>query len=147
QEIRCLAFLNHPASMNAGGLASALDALMSGFGKRTGFRVTCRVSGEPAPHDGAASFTLLRIAQEALVNVHRHAHATAVDVRLKRLGNFLGLSIADNGVGMPSSNELACRGGVGVQGMRFRVEKLGGRFAITNLEHGTRITAIVPMAE
>jgi len=146
QEIRSLAFLNHPMRLDPSGLASALQALMAGFGKRTGYRVTFKVVGDQPLPDRATSMTLLRVAQEALVNVHRHAHASSVTVKLERRGNFLELAITDDGVGMPSREELAMNGGVGVQGMQFRVERLGGRFHIAKLKHGTKISASVPLA-
>jgi signal transduction histidine kinase len=146
QEIRSLAFLNHPMRLTSNGLPSALKALMDGFGKRLGCRVSFKIVGDPAPSDAASSLALLRVAQEALVNIHRHAHASAVAMTLRAAGNRLELSISDNGVGMPPSDEVELRGGVGVQGMRFRVERLGGRFQIRNLKRGTKIFASVPVA-
>jgi signal transduction histidine kinase len=146
QEIRSLAFLNHPIHMHPSGLASALQALMDGFRKRTGCRVYFSVVGEQPLGNRASSMALLRIAQEAMVNVHRHAHATCICAKLETRGNRLALTIRDDGVGMPSSEEIATNGGVGVQGMRFRVEQLGGRFQIAKLKHGTKISASVPIA-
>ena len=145
QEIRSLAFLNHPLHMHPGGLASALQALMNGFRKRTGCRVDFKVVGEQPVSGRASSMALLRVAQEALVNIHRHAHATCIRAKLEARDKYLELTI-DDGIGMPSSEEIATNGGVGVQGMRFRVEQLGGRFRIAKLKHGTKIRASVPLA-
>jgi signal transduction histidine kinase len=146
QEIRSLAFLNHPIHMHPSGLASALNALMNGFRKRTGYRVRFKVIVDQPSLNRASSMALLRVAQEALVNVHRHAHASCITAKLETRGDRLELTIGDDGVGMPSPEDLAMHGGVGVQGMRFRVEQLGGRFHITNLKHGTKISASVPFA-
>jgi signal transduction histidine kinase len=144
QEIRSLAFLNHPVHMDPSGLGSALQALISGFGKRTGCRVSFEVSGDARSPSRTSSMALLRVAQEALVNVHRHAHASCVTAKLERRGSSIELTISDDGVGMPSRKELAMHGGVGVEGMRFRVERLGGRFHIAKLKHGTKISVSVP---
>jgi two-component system NarL family sensor kinase len=146
QEIRSLAFLNHPIRMASSGLASALQSLIAGFGKRTGYHTKFKSSGDELPYKAESAMALLRVAQEALVNVHRHAHASSVTATLKAQPSGLELTIRDNGVGIPAGGELAIDGGVGVQGMRFRVEQLGGRFQIKRLKHGTKISASVPIA-
>lgn len=146
-EVRSLAYLNHPAELAPSGLASTLRGLLEGFGKRTGFHVSFHSAGDLPPIDADTSMALLRVAQEALVNIHRHAHAQAVTMSLEIRGNKLELTITDDGVGMPSAELLAIEGGVGVQGMRFRVKRLGGEFRICNLERGTRISAAVPVRQ
>lgn len=146
QEIRSLAFLNHPMRMDSRGLPAALQALIGGFGKRTGCRVSFKVIGDQPSEDGNSSMALLRVAQEALVNIHRHAHASFVTAKLERQERSLELTIGDNGVGLPPRDQLAVNRGVGLDGMRFRIERLGGSFRIAKLKHGTRISARVPLA-
>jgi signal transduction histidine kinase len=145
QEIRSLAFLNHPARMDPRGLVAALDALFHGFGKRTGCRAEFKLIGDQPMVNGASCMALLRVAQEALVNIHRHAHASSVAAKLQRRKATLELTITDNGVGLPPPEQRAMNGGVGLDGMRFRVERLGGHFSIENLEQGTRLLASVPL--
>jgi signal transduction histidine kinase len=58
----------------------------------------------------------------------------------------LQLTISDNGTGMPPAKDIAARGGVGVAGMRFRVEQFGGEFRIASGKGGTTIVAKVPLA-
>ena len=119
---------------------------MDGFAKRTGCRVSFKVIGERPFRNQTSSMALFRVAQEALVNVHRHAHASRVTARLERRSDHLELTIGDDGVGMPSQEQLALNGGVGVQGMKFRMEQQGGRFHISKSKHGTKIRASVPLA-
>ena len=145
QEIRSIAFLNHPMRLHPDGIATALKALIDGFGKRTGCCVKFTLIGDLPPHDGAAAMALFRVAQEALVNVHRHAHASRVAVRLEGRSDHLELTITDDGVGMPSPEQLELNGGVGVQGMKFRLEQIGGRLHISQSIHGTKISANVPL--
>src|SRR5437764_11823345 len=145
QEVRSVAFLNHPIRLHRSGLATALKALIEGFGKRTGCQVHFKVIGEQPLHNGAPAMALFRVAQEALVNVHRHAHASRVSAKLERRLDRLELTIRDDGVGMPSSERLELNGGVGVQGMRFRLQQLGGCFHISNSKHGTKVSATVPL--
>lgn len=147
KEVRSLAFLNHPLDEPACELASAIEALAMGFGKRSSCRVEFATSGDTSVNDPEASMALLRIAQEALVNVHRHAHAGEVTVRLTRQGGWLELDIEDDGVGFPSADELRLHGGVGLKGMSFRAEHLGGTVKFANQLTGSRIVARIPVRE
>jgi signal transduction histidine kinase len=92
-----------------------------------------------SPH---AALQLLRVAQEALTNVVKHAHATSVDVQLRLLGQELELVVRDNGVGGGGS---ASPGGQGVGNMRSRTEQLGGRLDVQDGTPGTRVTLHVPL--
>jgi len=59
---------------------------------------------------------------------------------------LLELSVSDDGIGV-APNALAAPHGIGLQGMRHRVESLGGNFRIRNLKQGTCISAAVPLAD
>jgi signal transduction histidine kinase len=92
--------------------------------------------------------TLYRIVQEALNNVVKHAHASQVVVQLAQTGRGLELTINDNGRGfepaaMPANGSAS--GGLGVRGMRERMERLGGTVYIqSNPGAGTAIIAFLP---
>jgi signal transduction histidine kinase len=144
REIRSVSFLNCPVELGAHGLGVALQALAHGFARRTCIRVDFDSNDEGVIGEGPVPVALLRIAQEALVNIHRHSQASTVRLRLTRQRNALELTISDNGIGIPSDDELEKRHGLGLQGMRHRVEQLGGRFDIRRMKHGTRISARVP---
>jgi len=147
REIRALAFLNHPVDAPEGGLASAIKALVLGFGKRSGCHVTFDEVGRPKVRNSLTAMTLLRVAQEAMVNVHRHARASHVAVRLEKHGDRLDLVIEDDGIGFPSAAQMQARGGVGVEGMKYRLQRVGGSFNVSSGKNGTRITASVPLRE
>ena len=59
-------------------------------------------------------------------------------------GGMVELTVRDDGIGMPRDHDLEESHGVGLLGMRHRVERLGGHFAIRRLKHGTKIVAAVP---
>jgi signal transduction histidine kinase len=143
QEIRSLAFLHYPAELGDRGLCAAVRALAAGFGRRTGIDTSFNAVGDLEELDQSATMALLRVAQEALVNVHRHAHASTATIILRRRDNSIELTVADDGVGIPAT--LAGTQGIGMQGMRHRVEMLGGRFQVRNLKRGTKISATVPV--
>ena len=144
-EIRSLSFLNVPAELGSYGLAAALRMLANGFSRRTGIQVTFDCAADVPAGTGPVPAALLRVAQEALVNIHRHSHATAARMELRKGDDFLKLLIADNGVGMPPIAGLEEADGVGLRGMRYRVEQLGGRFEIRKVKRGSRIAAWVPL--
>src|SRR2546430_6627241 len=87
---------------------------------------------------------LFRVAQEALTNVRRHAHAHEVEVALRKRGSTLVLSVHDDGRGFSPHKHPAETHGI--VGMRERVKLLGGRLQISSAPgKGTRIVARVPI--
>jgi len=145
REIRSFAFIHYPAEIGRDGLGPALRSLASGFARRTGMRIRFTSIPDPITRSGPVALALLRIAQEALLNVHRHARATHVHLMLTAGQDQLQLSIRDDGVGIPSVHCLEESHGVGLQGMRHRVELLGGRFTIRRLKRGTKFVATIPV--
>jgi signal transduction histidine kinase len=144
REIRALAFLHYPAELGDRGLCEAVKSLVHGFGRRTGIRTSFKYVGEQTAVPDPISITVLRVAQEALVNVHRHSHASSAKVVLERSVNRLHLTVSDDGIGIGGAIDVTKGRGIGLQGMRDRVEMHGGRFHISSLKHGTKISASVP---
>jgi len=141
EEIRAFAFLHYPAELGKGGLVAALGTLAREFGKRTGIQVVFGAICDRAIADGAASVALLRVAQEGLRNVHRHAGAKLARLSLVEHDGMVELCVQDDGRGMPPLSSDPLAKGVGLQGMRHRVEALGGKFSIKRLKHGTKLVA------
>ena len=146
KEIRSLAFLHHSAELANHSLPDSLQILASGFGRRTGINTVFKCDGLMPPIDEPTATALLRIAQEALVNVHRHSRATSAVVQLRKLSRGLRLRVSDNGIGLGSSVARTGSCGVGLAGMRHRVECLKGQFEIRCRKPGLTISATIPMA-
>jgi ligand-binding sensor domain-containing protein/two-component sensor histidine kinase len=89
---------------------------------------------------------LFRIAQEAVVNVLKHAKATAVWLKLSFEGNFAVLTVQDDGAGFDTSNSFSgTEGSFGIIGMRERAERLGGTCSLSSkADVGTRVEVRVP---
>lgn len=145
REIRSFAFTHYPATIGHEGLGAALQYLARGFGVRTGLSVTFNDRCQRSIADGPVAVALLRVAQEALTNVHRHAGAVRVNVSLAIGNEMIELSIRDDGRGIAPEFESGAYSGVGLQGMRHRIERLAGQFSIRRLKHGTRLVARVPL--
>jgi signal transduction histidine kinase len=114
------------------------------FGQRSGIRVTFSVgAGLPTALPPRQQIEVMRVAQEALTNVRKHADATVVRVRADTRGRDLIVSIADNGRGFDPN---APGEGLGLQGMEERARLLGGMFRITSEpQGGTTVELTVPM--
>lgn len=145
REIRSLAFLHYPVELGDRCLCSAVQSLALGFGRRTGIRTSFKCVGDQSPVSEPISMATLRVAQEALVNVHRHSHASSARVVLENRLNRILLTVSDDGVGMPGTEIKKVRG-IGLQSMRHRVESLGGHFELRKLKQGTRVSASIPLA-
>jgi signal transduction histidine kinase len=90
--------------------------------------------------------TVLRILQEALTNVARHAHANQVLVSLRLIENQIHLIVQDNGVGIPAGNRTGRLDSHGLKIMRERAEAYGGSVKIGPApETGTRVEAYIPI--
>lgn len=87
---------------------------------------------------------LLRLGQEAVTNVLKHASATQLRVALRATPGWIELEVKDNGRGF-DPDKSGREGGLGLVGMRERVARHGGALEITNCSPGTRVIARVPV--
>lgn len=95
-------------------------------------------------HQSKLAVPLMRIFQEALSNVHRHANATSVMVSLDVIADMIELKIVDDGIGISNRRgaRTGCQG-LGLTSMRERVNELGGKLSI-NGKQGTVLKASIP---
>ena len=91
---------------------------------------------------------LYRVAQEALTNVVRHAHARNAAVQIAKISGAARLEIRDDGQSFPAERLLASKTGrLGLLGMRERVEMVGGHFSIESAPgKGTIVSVEIPFA-
>ncbi|WP_162245688.1 histidine kinase [Brevundimonas sp. Root1279] len=147
-EVRTFSYLLHPPDLERLGLAGTLRKFVSGFGRRTGLDTRLDIDEDLSDLRPAAELTLFRIAQEALMNVHQHAVARSVEVSLIAACDATTLEIRDDGVGLSDEDIHGLladsTGGVGIAGMKARMEHLGGDLEITSAERGLRIRATLP---
>ncbi len=148
KELRTISYLLHPPLLNELGLAPALVDFVEGFQRRSGIDVTLNIDPELGRFNQQLEVTVFRVVQEALSNVHRHAHSKTASISLERHSDFLHLEIKDAGQGIPpevlaeNSSNLV---GVGIAGMRERVRLIGGQLEILSGSTGTKIEAVLPV--
>lgn len=144
QEIRVLSYLLHPPLIESHGLAEAIRTFAIGFGERAGLIVDMRISDGAERVSDEVSIALFRVCQEALANVHRHARAKKVVVGLAVDQCAIRLSIRDDGIGFDAEKVTD---GVGLSGIRDRMERLGGTVQVRSKAGGTKLIATVPCAQ
>jgi signal transduction histidine kinase len=131
-----------PAALDELGLGPAIETLAERSGGAAGLAVSTRVSlGERARLEPEVESTIYRVVQEALTNVTKHAAAERVQVEVARTNGTVEVVVADDGRGFDPG---ARSGGLGLVGMRERVELSGGRLEI-RCGPGTRVTARLPV--
>jgi len=131
------------------GLHRALAEYVSQFGDRVGVVATFEAPGSDRSLNlpPVAEVQLLRIVQEALANVRKHAQASHVDVRFWPAGNAWHVAVQDDGHGFDPNVPSPAQHGthLGLHIMRERAESVGGTFEISSQPGvGTRVSAAVP---
>ncbi len=146
-EVRRISRDLRPSVLDDLGLSPALESLASEFSNRTGIEVEINTVAfhNLLPKD--AKTTLYRVAQEALTNIERHAHATEVKISLSAPMGAVTLSVADNGVGFNVGNLDArhnTAAGIGLRNMQERMEYHNGELRVFASSEGTKIRAKLP---
>lgn len=130
-------------------LPALLQQTAAALSSRTGLAATVDASDTLPPISADAATALFRVTQQALDNVHRHARATRVAIRLapaRRWGSSgTSLTVSDDGRGFDVvAVEARAGGGIGLLNMRERIEALGGRVLIRSDATGTEIKVFLP---
>ncbi|HEU5312067.1 MAG TPA: ATP-binding protein, partial [Candidatus Eisenbacteria bacterium] len=130
------------------GLVPALRDYLARLPRMAGCEVELHVVGveESVPLAPAAEIQLVRIVQEAISNVRKHAGASRVEVTVGAKGHSVGVEIADDGRGFdPLLLDPTGWPRLGLQTMRERAQAIGGTFDVVSTPGlGTRIAVYVP---
>lgn len=148
-EIRTMAYLLHPPLLDEIGLESAIRDFIGGFGRRSGINVNLIIEPRFDRLSPELEIAAFRVVQESLTNVHRHSGSKTALVRLSRKHGCVHLEISDEGRGIPVDKQIDLNSsgtmGVGVPGMRERIEQLGGTLQVDSSGKGTTVTATLPI--
>lgn len=134
------------AALENRDLAGALTSLARQMTLGTAATANVRTEGEPPPLDAAQEHHLLRIGLEAVTNALKHGAATHIDITVRFRPDQVTLVVQDDGCGLPHDVIELSGAHFGLQGIRERVDKLGGVLEISGPPgEGTRIAVAVPV--
>jgi PAS domain S-box-containing protein len=142
-EVRTISHLLHPPLLEEAGLASAVDWYVKGFAERSGIKADLGITGPLEKVQKDVELALFRVLQESLTNVHRHSGSQTVAIRLGADSREVCLEVEDQG---KSAANGSLRPGIGITGMRERVQSLGGQFSIFTNDGGTTVRVSLPTA-
>ncbi len=148
-EIRTISYLLHPPMLDESGLSSAAGWYIEGFAKRSDIKINSVVPPRLERMRQPVEMVLFRALQESLTNVHRHSGSLTVDIRLDVEDGHAVLEVRDYGRGIPPDQmeriESGSDVGIGLAGMRERVNELGGTYQILPQTPGTLVRVMVPL--
>ena len=133
-------------SLEKNTLAEALQEIAADRSAGLTVEITVATEGEQRPLTDLLAGNLLLLAQEGITNALKHAQPARIELRLSFAAHTVTLVIHDDGIGFnPSTAEGPKEGHFGLQGMRERMKRLGGRIEIKSVPKiGTTVTATVP---
>jgi signal transduction histidine kinase len=142
-EMRCALWDLYPEEMRRVDIRTAIDYFARNITSGSGLNVQVFLEGPTRhlPHE--VEKTLLRISQEALTNVLKHARASDVEVQLVVDAREACLSVKDNGCGFRTGTSA---GGLGLASMKDRAQAVGGTWEIhTEPGRGTEVRTRIPI--
>ncbi|MBB4682935.1 sensor histidine kinase [Amycolatopsis jiangsuensis] len=135
----------HPEPLDAATLPEALAGVVDRWSAQTGVPATFSATGTVASLHPELEATLLRITQEALSNVAKHARAGRVGLTLSYMGDEVTLDVRDDGAGFDPAAPPADEGGFGLPGMRRRAGRLAGTLTVESEPGGgTAVSVNLP---
>jgi PAS domain S-box-containing protein len=148
QEIRTTSYLLHPPMLDEIGISSALSWYVQGLAERSSLQIDLRVSDNFGRLPSEMELLIFRLVQESLTNIHRHSGSKTALIRIERNEGNVQVKVGDQGSGMSPERlaEIQSRGtGVGIRGMRERVQHFRGDLVIESNGSGTTVCATLPL--
>src|ERR1019366_102000 len=139
-----------PAVLDDLGLIPALHSFMKHFTEECGVRTHLIAFAGVEQLDTDRRTVLFRIAQEALMNVARHAHASQARVKIQKLDDVIRMEIKDDGKGFEPEPALSGKKNkrLGLLGMKERMEMVNGHFKIVSAPgQGTTVQVQFPLVK
>jgi signal transduction histidine kinase len=148
KQLKTLSFSLRPAQLDLLGLVAAVQSAVQRVAEPAGLAFTVSSRGKEPVTLGETASVAVRLVQEALTNIIRHAQATHISVRLRFIGEGrIGVLVVDDGVGFEKGDLLTgqpSEHNVGLYGMIERTELAGGRLHIrTRPGRGVAIRAVL----
>ncbi|SDY47106.1 Na+/proline symporter [Amycolatopsis xylanica] len=141
-EMRAALFQLRPDALHEDGLAEAIRKRAAAIAVRENIRIEVHAPEDRVPLSERAEEELFRVVQEAVHNSVKHAGPSRVDVTLIADGGTLVVEVTDDGTGFDPEEQHP--GHLGLDGMRERTRRLGGRLTIASSPTGSTVRAVLP---
>jgi signal transduction histidine kinase len=144
-DMRALIFQLRPDALRDEGLVAVVRRHAAAVGARENLAIHVHAAEGRLRMDERAEEELLRVIQEALHNSVKHARAGRVDIHIVESPDEAGslvVEVADDGVGFDPG--IPRRGHLGLDTMRERAQRLGGRLAVDSSPAGSTVRAVLP---
>ncbi len=150
KELRTVSYLLHPPLLDEAGLPAAISWYVEGFSERSEINVELEISPDFGRLSYELEMTVFRIIQECLTNIHRHANGHGARIRITRSSREVRVEVQDDGKGFKGlkagdESTAPVREGVGIRGMRERINQLDGSLEVRSSDSGTIVTATFPL--
>ncbi|PAP93043.1 histidine kinase [Mesorhizobium wenxiniae] len=146
KDLRDLSHELHPGALEHVGFLEALRGRCDEINGESGTRVDVEVADGWSEVADEIELCLYRVAQEALRNITKHAHARTVRIWLARRNGEIVMRITDDGRGFQENGSNG-HSGIGLLSMRERVRMLEGSFEVESSSRGTVATVVIPTGE
>lgn len=152
RDVRTLSRLLHPPLLHEFGLVDAIRTYVRGFSERSGVKVNTFLPPRKQRFNKEVEATLFRVVQEGLTNVYRHSKSKRATIRMQEADENLILEIQDFGRGMKalpsrrSPNDPKTVG-VGIPGIRERLQQFDGQLEVHSSKKGTLLRAVLPLSK
>ena len=144
--VRAMIYDLRPPELTELGLAEAMRNYASEWELRCGIKVGSQLDLTDTRLSPTDELAVYRIMQEALQNVHKHAHASAVGIAWSRANDGWVLHVTDDGMGFDLVKAARHKKSVGLLSMRERAELIGGSLQIQSTPgKGTAVTLLLPV--
>lgn len=148
QEIRTTSYLLHPPFLDENGIGVAVKAYVQGVEERSGLKINLDIADNLDGIPPEVKLAVFRVVQEALTNIHRHSGSKTATIRIAYAHGAISLTVADQGKGISAEKMTAIKAresGVGMRGIKDRVEQLNGTLNIDTGNSGTSIELTLPV--
>lgn len=148
-EARTLSHLLHPPLLDEVGFRAAAEWYVNGFSQRSKIQVKLIVPEKIENMSKDVELVLFRVLQESLTNIHRHSGSATAEVRISSVSGRVTMEVEDWGRGISQSMLEDFRRktgtGVGLAGMRERVDDFKGRMELASQQRGTLLRVEMPL--
>jgi signal transduction histidine kinase len=122
---------------------------VEGFSKRSGIEVSLSLPPQMQRLEGPIELALFRVLQESLTNIHRHSKSSKAEIVLE-ISDKATLRIRDYGTGfsrhvLKQFRSTGTNAGVGLSGMKERVNEVGGKFEVQSDDQGSLVAVSIPL--